>query len=303
MNWLLQSLSLVFVATLLSATLAGCKSNTKEVGQSVVKVTALDYAFEAPDTVWSGWTTFRMTNEGQEHHHFHLFLLPDGKTFQDYYNEFITPYDSLRQLLISGRIDTSEMMNSIEQIVPDWADPRNLKKRGGIGALAPGHVGQTTLKLTPGTYVMDCAIRDSTGRPHNALGMAKPLNVIKSDLDTSPPKPDLNVFIDDQTIRSESPVISGKQRIAFRVKESEKKNNAYFVWLARLNDTTNVNDLIKWSNQDDFWNPPPANYLGGFEYLPTSQTAYITVNITPGRYAWHWGYLGEGFLGKEFKVD
>lgn len=43
----------------------------------VVEVTAVDYAFAAPDTVRSGWTTFRMRNEGEEHH---LFLM-DGRVF------------------------------------------------------------------------------------------------------------------------------------------------------------------------------------------------------------------------------
>jgi hypothetical protein len=34
----------------------------------VVEVTAVDYAFQAPDPIRSGWTTFLMENKGKEHH-------------------------------------------------------------------------------------------------------------------------------------------------------------------------------------------------------------------------------------------
>ena len=64
----------------------------------VVEVTARDYAFEVVGEIPSGWTTFHMKNEGNEHHFFLLNRLPEGKTFEDYVEEvgvaFETAWDS-----------------------------------------------------------------------------------------------------------------------------------------------------------------------------------------------------------------
>ncbi|MDR8394284.1 hypothetical protein NC796_24260 [Aliifodinibius sp. S!AR15-10] len=69
----------------------------------------------------------------------------------------------------------------------------------------------------------------------------------------------------------------------------------YSVWLAHLGDTTNIRDVTKWN----YINPAPYESLGGFEYLPPSQTAYITADFTPGRYAWIWFYQGMDLLGND----
>ena len=145
----------VLVVLLLAAGLAACQSSgdepASESGPPVVEVTMMDYAFQAPDTIRSGWTTFQVANKGKEHHHYHLHPLPDGRTAKDL-RAFFATVDSLRQLLRAGTIDSSEARRAYERVVPDWVKPQNLnlKNRGGIGLLAPGRTARNTVKLEPG---------------------------------------------------------------------------------------------------------------------------------------------------------
>jgi len=51
----------------------------------VMKVTARDYAFDAPDTVLAGRTEIRLSNRGKELHHVWLVRLDAGKTAADFF--------------------------------------------------------------------------------------------------------------------------------------------------------------------------------------------------------------------------
>jgi hypothetical protein len=46
-------------------------------------VHAKDFAFEAPDSITGGWTTFHLVNDGPNLHHIQLVRLDSGKTIQD----------------------------------------------------------------------------------------------------------------------------------------------------------------------------------------------------------------------------
>ncbi len=75
---------------------------------NVVEVVTADYAFRAPSEIPSGWITFRMKNEGREHHFLLLSRLPDGKTFEDYQEEVATPFDTVWHALKTGTVDKTE---------------------------------------------------------------------------------------------------------------------------------------------------------------------------------------------------
>lgn len=47
-------------------------------------------------------------------------------------------------------------------------------------------------------------------------------------------------------------------------------------------------------------NPAPAEFLGGIEYIDVRRTPYITVDLSPGRYLWHWDYIS-GDLPHNYK--
>ena len=257
----------------------------------VVEITAVDYAFDAPDTIPSGWVTFRMKNEGEESHHFHLRPIPEGRTFAEWREDVKEPVDSIWQLLAEGKIDSAEVGAAIDQTIPSWADSVHIY--GGVGLVAPGRTGQATHRVEPGHYVLICVIRAPGGRAHHLLGMVDGLVAVESSAGRSPPEPDATVRGVRREIRMDDTLTSGRRTVGFRVDEVPEgldrgSDGDYSVWLARLDNTTDAGDVRAW----EFENPAPYESLGGFEYLPPSETAYITADFESGRYAWIWFYLG-----------
>jgi hypothetical protein len=49
-----------------------------------VTVSGLDFAFDSPDTLETGYQTLTFTNTGQEPHHLQLARLNDGVTVEQY---------------------------------------------------------------------------------------------------------------------------------------------------------------------------------------------------------------------------
>ena len=291
------------VALLLAVGLLSCQGAADEPAPEnappLVDVGAVDYAFQAPDSVPSGWTTLRMINRGSEHHHFHLFGMPDGRTAHTFITDVLAPADSLDRLRAAGKIDSVQARTTLAQTVPDWARAANIATGGGVGGVAPGDTGRTTVYLKPGRYVMDCAIRTADGRVHRALGMVDSLIVTDSTTGASPPDPDVTVRLSGSVLRVPDSLGAGKKTVKFRVDRAPDGDSAYFGMLARLKSDATVEDLVAW----DLHVPPPARYLGGFEYIPTSDSAYFTVDLIPGRYAWHWGYFGQKYRAKGLVVE
>lgn len=292
------------LALLLIAGLAACQLGG-EGGEDantppVVEITAADYAFAAPDTIPAGWVTFRMENRGEESHHFHLDRLPEGRTYADWKEAFKEPADSIMGLVAEGKIDLAHAGKALDQATPDWAAPGDLgdvQTHGGVGLVAPGHTGQTTHHVAPGHYVIICVIRAPSGELHFSLGMVDGLVATGSSVGRSPPSPDVTVQGDRREIRMDDALASGRRTVGFRVEEVPEDfqggtDGYYSVWLARLGDTTDTSEVTAWDGQ----NPAPFEGIGGFEYLPPSDTAYVTADVEPGRYAWIWFYEGMDLL-------
>ena len=74
----------------------------------MVEVTARDYAFDVPDEIPSGWTTFRMTNAGEQEHFLYVYRLPENKTYQEFQEEVIVPFGKVWEQYDSGEIDRTE---------------------------------------------------------------------------------------------------------------------------------------------------------------------------------------------------
>lgn len=111
-----------------------------------------DYAFQAPDTIDAGWTTFRFANNGND---IHLKLAP-GATLEDIRN-WLNPERARRP---DQRGD--EPPPSLETLgIPV----------GGMAAMAPGKQGFFEADLTPGDYVLVCMVTAPDGRSHIEHGM------------------------------------------------------------------------------------------------------------------------------------
>ena len=279
----------------------GRQGAAAEEAPPVVEVTMVDYAFVAPDTIPSGWVTFRTTNQGEESHHFHLYRLPEGKTFVDYVDERLVPRDSLIRALDAGTMDWAEAREVDSRVVSDWTRSDNMEKAGGMGVLAPGRTGRTTLFLEPGEYVMDCAVQTREGLRHWQLGMAWGVTVSAVATATSPPEPDVTVRVTGRELTTEGRLAAGTQTVRFVVDSvpADVEQSVYHAWLARLGVDTDPAEVVQWETR----NPAPAEFLGGFWYVPVDRSAYVTVDWAAGRYVWEWGYWGEDHSAVEFTVQ
>jgi hypothetical protein len=119
---------------------------------NTVVIRALDYAFQAPDTIPSGWTTFVLENHGTVRHELILARLQPGRTMAEMLAAKTPPE---RQALEDGLV--------------------------GLILAEPGQraMGSLSADLTKGrTYILFCTLRDSPDKsPHLVQGMVKEIQV------------------------------------------------------------------------------------------------------------------------------
>jgi hypothetical protein len=109
---------------------------------TVVTVTATDYAFQAPDTIPAGFTTFRLVNSSDQIHMAHLIRLEAGRTVQ----ELIEAYSEAVRTVGPRAQSFTEYAKSLQ-----WAT-----RFGGPGAGPHATSANVTQHLEPGTYAWIC---------------------------------------------------------------------------------------------------------------------------------------------------
>lgn len=308
-----QVVGIIFVA----ASLAACQPSDRaqesdaasEAGGElpsethVVEVTARDYAFQAPGEIPSGWTTFRMKNEGEEHHFLLLSRLPDGKTFEDYVEEVALPFETVWDSLRTGAMDKAEAGKMLGRLLPDWYS--SVTQMGGPGLVAPGGVAQTSVNLAPGTYVMECYVKTPEGEFHASLGMARPMTVTNEPSGAPAPEADIELTLSNYEIATEGEVTPGEHTIAVRFEEHPEVGLGNDVHLVRLEDEMAVDEVANWMDWMEVGGlraPAPAEFLGGAQEMPVGHMGYFTVDIESGRYAWISEASADRGMVKEFTV-
>jgi hypothetical protein len=253
----------------------------------VVEVTAVDYAFDAPDEVPAGWTTFRMRNIGNEPHFMLLNRLPEGTTLEDYGTEVGVTFDRVWHELRDGSIDVVEAGAMLGELLPEWyADVRQM---GGPGIVAADATAETTVKLEPGTYVMECYIKTPAGEFHASLGMARQIVVTEESSSESEPEADLVVTVSEDGIDAPKVVPAGEHRIAVHFAEHPEFGLGNDVHLAHLEGEATHEDVAEWMDWmelDGLRSPAPARFVGGANEMPVGYTSYFSVDLEPGSYVW-----------------
>lgn len=298
-----SSLTAVLVAML---ALVGCPSEgdregaerAPERGPLRVEVTAVDYAFVAPDSVPSGWVSFRLDNEtASEAHEIVLDRLPGGRTMEEVGEEVVPAYDSIFSLVERGEVSgPEEIADLASKLMPTWYGEVALITDQGV--VSPGRVARRTVYLEPGTYELACFVRAPDGAPHLVKGMIRKLVVTENSVDGSPPEPDVTIAVAGDSIRSPDTIAGGDVTVRARLGDGRRHNTVHLVRAGGETDPTEVKRWRAVWTPDGRQVPAPTEFLGGhalFGNTPAGHTAHFTAEgVEPGQYAW----LVSGMLGR-----
>lgn len=238
---------------------------------NVVALTATEYAFEAPDTIPAGWTTFRLANRGQEVHYGHMVRLEPGKTVR----ELVDAY--------------------AEAIRTSGPRPKWVTRFGGPGGAFPGDSSSVTQYLEPGSYVWICPVEDNDGTPHFSKGEFKLFVVRAADgvvADRAAgPKASLVVRLMDFSFALDSLVPAGRHTIRVENAGAEPHD----LVMMKLAPGKTVADIVTALNPerarraDQVGEPaPPLESLGtgagGIAAIAPGMESFFEANLSPGEY-------------------
>lgn len=246
------SLALVSAIALIAV---ACSGGTAEETPAAV-YTAVDYAFQGPDSIPAGWNELRVANIGRELHHAQLVRLPQG-----------VDGGELMASFVGGDIDQSgDLFASFEAA-------------GGPSSAGPGTSISAYANLEAGNYLLICAIPTAEGVPHFLLGMAKPITVTANAEPTEPPEEDLSLSLVDFGFDVSEAVTAGTH--TFRVTNSGPQDHEAF--LVELDPGTNVEGFIAAVSPGAPPGRPPGTPVGGVQAIRVGDEGYFTATFVSNR--------------------
>ena len=267
--------ALVLMMALLSV---GCASESRESDRSkataaskVVELASANDAFEAPDTISEGWTTFQFANKGDDIHYAHFVQLAPGRTA----SELVAAY--------AEAIRTSGPR-------PDW-----LTRFGGPGGAIPGGTSAVTQYMEPGTYVLLCPIEDNTGIPHFTKGEFKTVVVTSSGSDAvtrdAAPSASTSIRLLDYGFGVDSQLTAGEHTI----RVSNAGADAHDLVMMKLAPGITIDDVSRTMNPEGARRSasagkPPVPFenlgvpVGGIAAIHPGMDVFFTITLSPGDY-------------------
>lgn len=273
-----------------------CKSDKKEAqkeavaieNEKVIEIITENMDFQMPDSIPSGWNTFRYKNLSTQTHFFLVDKYPEGKTSEDAEKLVAPVFDSAMKLIMEGK--TEEGYAEFAKL-PEWFS--EVVFVGGSGLLSPNQIGETTLNLKPGKYIIECYVKMSNGIFHTSMGMTKDIVVsntasgndaLTSDIDISISSTDGIVFNDS--------IRSGKHIFSVLYKDQIVHENfvGHDINLVMLDENADLEELENWMNWADpkgLIEPAPnaVTFIGGVNDMPEGNIGYFSANLEPGNYA------------------
>ena len=255
---------------------------------NVIEIITKNMDFEMVDEISSGWHTFRYINQSDQTHFFLLDKYPEGKTLRDGKKEVIPVFQKGMDFIINH---DPEMAAEAFGELPPWFF--EIVFTGGSGLLSPWMTSETTLKLDPGYYVVECYVKMPNGMFHSVVGMATAFVV------TSAVAPELQIVPDVQIAISSTvgivfgdTVHKGKQTFSVFFKDQVVHENfvGHDVNLVKVDDGADLKVLeewMNWANPTGLVSPSPEGFtfLGGVNDMPAGSTGYFTAELEPGNYA------------------
>jgi hypothetical protein len=285
---------IIVLSTLLF--MQSCKSDKKETQQepvaeekeNVIEIITEDMDFQMPDTIRSGWNTFRYKNLSPQIHFFLIDKYPEGKTSEDAEKLVAPVFDSAMKLIREGK--TEEGYAEFAKL-PEWFS--EVVFVGGSGLLSPNQTGETTLNLEPGKYIIECYVKMGNGVFHTSMGMTKDLVVSATDSGNKALTSDIDITISStEGIVFNDSISSGKHIFSVLYKDQITHENfvGHDINLVKLEEGANLEELenwMNWANPNGLMDPGPkaVTFIGGVNDLPDGDTGYFAANLEPGNYA------------------
>lgn len=216
-------------------------------------VIAKDFAFEAPDSLPAGWTTFRMRNESANIHHMALVRIDSGKTFAD----------------------VEAMLKGPPSPMPKW-----IVEVGGPNAPAPQAESNATIDLQPGDYAMLCFVDIPEKMPHFARGMVRAIKVTAATGPSSAPVADVVVAMSDYAFTVKSGTLSSGKHV---IQVTNDGPQGHELELLKLAPGKTAKDFLMWLGKLE--GPPPAEPIGGVMGLGKGGAGFFNVELSAGNYA------------------
>lgn len=257
----------------------------------VVNVTIETMDFQMPDSIPSGWTTFRTENRSAMTHFGVLERMPEGYGLREQQDQVAPVFQEGLDLIVAGDMDSA--MAKFGEL-PEWFG--RIVFLGGPGLMAAGTVSETTVYLEPGVYLLECYVKtDGTFHSYNPNpamdGMIAQFTVTDELSGAPEPVPNLKISIGSEigmNVVGEPSV--GLQTVAVHFDDQVVHEHflGHDVHLVRLTPETDLEELVAWMNwslPEGLQTPAPARFLGGVNELPAGQTGYFKATLEKGDYA------------------
>ncbi len=115
------------------------------------RITARDYAFDAPATIHEGIVTFHLVNQGSDVHQLSVVELGGGHTIKEFF----------------------DFIRAKNGAPPPWTTTVGI-----TGTITTNAETFLTVRLAPGKYVLSCMIPAKDGRSHVEKGMYQYVTVV-----------------------------------------------------------------------------------------------------------------------------
>lgn len=217
--------------------------------QRTVTVITHDYAFEMPDTLPAGLTTFRIQNQGEEPHEMVLVKLGENESLAD----FLAPH------------------------------PPGKFAHGPVGGPAADFPrtdqSNATIVLEAGRYAVLCGVPTVDHVPHIKKGMIKLLTVTPGASPVSAPVSDVTITLVDYDFHLSQPLTAGKHTL--RIVNASSQTHMMLLLKYKPNQT--IDSLFAWNVTRA--RVAPVDWTSGVSALQAGGTAYVNVDMESGSYA------------------
>lgn len=290
-----ELLRTIYVILLFVMVSYSCKKNnttSKNVAvdipeDEIIEIVSNHMDFQMPDSISSGWHTFKYDNRSDETHFFLVDKYPEGISIENMEKEVGPVFQKGMDLIIEGKPE--EGIEAFNQL-PEWFF--NVVFVGGSGLLSPKSSSLTTLNLEPGYYIIECYVKMPNGTFHSNMGMVKSLIVTSEVSKVTPAEPTNEILISSgEGIVVKDSVLGGKQIFSVYFKDQLVHENfvGHDVNLVRVTEGADISSLeawINWAQPKGLISPAPEGFtfLGGVNDMPEGSKAYFEVDLLPGTY-------------------